>query len=66
MYDKVSNVNKRNKSKGGKKMKRIIVGLDEELHKKMKIKALQDDKTIKKYITDLIEKDVETKKEQTQ
>lgn len=47
-------------------MKRIIVDLEEELHKKMKIKALQDDKTIKKYITDLIEKDVEEKKEQTQ
>lgn len=47
-------------------MKRIIVDLEEELHKKMKIKALQDDKTIKKYITDLIEKDVEAKKEQTQ
>lgn len=60
------NVNKRNKFKGGKKMKQIIVDLEEELHKKMKIKALQDDKTIKKYITDLIEKDVEAKKEQTQ
>lgn len=47
-------------------MKRIVVDLEEELHKKMKIKALQDDKTIKKYITDLIEKDVEEKKEQTQ
>ena len=47
-------------------MKRLIVDLDEELHKKMKIKALQDDKTVKQYIANLIEKDVETKKEQTQ
>lgn len=47
-------------------MKRLIVDLHEELHKKMKIKALQDDKTVKQYIADLIEKDVETKKEQTQ
>ncbi len=46
-------------------MKRLIVDLDEELHKKMKIKALQDDKTVKQYIADLIEKDTETKKEQT-
>ena len=35
------------------------------LNKKMKIKALQDDKTVKQYIADLIEKDTETKKEQT-
>lgn len=47
-------------------MKRLIVDIDEGLHKKMKIKALQDDKTVKKYISDLITKDVETKKEQTQ
>lgn len=47
-------------------MKRLIVDLDEELHKKMKIKALQDDKTLKQYIANLIEKDVKTKKEQTQ
>lgn len=47
-------------------MKRVIVELEEETHKKMKMKALQDDKTVKKYVTDLIQKDVETKKEQTQ
>lgn len=47
-------------------MKRLIVDLDEKLHKKMKMKALRDDKTVKQYITDLIAKDVETKKEQTQ
>ncbi len=47
-------------------MKRLIVDIDEGLHKRMKIKALQDDKTVKQYITDLIAKDVETKKEQTQ
>lgn len=47
-------------------MKRLIVELDEELHKKMKIKALQDDKTVKQYVTDLIRKDADTKKEQTQ
>ena len=47
-------------------MKRLIVDIDEGLHKRMKIKALQDDKTVKQYITDLTAKDVETKKEQTQ
>ncbi len=47
-------------------MKRLIVDLDEILHKKMKMKALQDDKTVKQYVTDLIAKDVKTKKEQTQ
>ena len=46
-------------------MKRLIVDLDEELHKKMKIKALQDDKTVKQYKADLIEKDTKTKKEET-
>lgn len=44
-------------------MKRIIVDLEEGLHKQMRIKALQDNKTIKRYITDLIIKDTETKKE---
>ena len=47
-------------------MKRLIVDIDEGLHKKMEIKALQDDKAVKKYSSDRITKDVETKKEHTQ
>lgn len=44
-------------------MKRLIIDLEDELHKKMRIRALQDDKTVKQYISELIQKDVETKKE---
>lgn len=64
--DNIKASQKWERRQGGDIMKRLIVDLDEELHKKMKIKALQDDKTVKQYIANLIEKDVETKKEQTQ
>ena len=64
VYNKMEMFNKLNKNKRKEtKMKRLIVDLDEELHKEMKIKALQDDKTVKQYVTDLIRKDTETKKE---
>lgn len=44
-------------------MKVINIKVDDELHKKMKMEALRQDKSVKKYITDLIEKDVEKEKE---
>lgn len=47
-------------------MKRLIVDLEEVLHKQMKMQALQEDKSVKQYVTDVIKKDLETKKEQTQ
>lgn len=47
-------------------MKVIHFQIDEELHKKLKMIAIQNDKSIKQYVTDLIRQDTETKKEQTQ
>lgn len=47
-------------------MKRLIVELDDALHKKVKMKALSEDKSMKDYIKDLVEKDLQKEKEQTQ
>ena len=44
-------------------MRRLIVELDDELHRKMKLKAFASGKTIKQYVTELIEKDVQKEKE---
>lgn len=44
-------------------MKRLIVDLEDGLHKQMKMQALREDKSVKQYITEIIKKDVETKKE---
>lgn len=46
-------------------MKQLIVKLDEELLKLVRIKAIKNDISVKQYITELIEKDLQTKKEQT-
>lgn len=40
--------------------------MDEELHRNMRMETVRQDKSIKQYITELIKKDLETKKEQTQ
>ncbi len=47
-------------------MKRIGIVLEECLHHQIKLQALNEGKTVKDYLTDLIRKDLETKKEQTQ
>lgn len=44
-------------------MKRVGITLEEGVHKAVKLKLIQEDKTMKQYITELIEKDLE--KEQT-
>jgi len=44
-------------------MKRLIVDLEDSLHKQMKMQALREDKSVKQYITDIIKKDVKAKKE---
>lgn len=46
-------------------MKVIHFQIEDTLHKKMRLKALEKDKSLKQYVTDLIKKDVESKKEQT-
>ncbi len=44
-------------------MKTINFQMNDELHKKMRIEAVRQDKSIKQYITELIEKDLQKEKE---
>lgn len=46
-------------------MKRIVVEMEDSLHIEVKVIALRQGKTTKQYVTELIEKDLETKKEQS-
>lgn len=39
-------------------MRRIVVELDDSMHKELKISALKQEKTIKKYVTDMLEKEI--------
>jgi len=48
-------------------MKRLVIELkDDAMYKEVRIKALCEDKTIRDYVIDLIKRDLEAKKEQTQ
>ncbi len=47
-------------------MKQVTVRLDDDLHKVAKIRAVMQDKSFMQYVVDLIKKDLEIKKEQTQ
>lgn len=44
-------------------MKRVTLILEDELHKKAKIKAIQDDTSFKEYVIQLIKKDLQIEKE---
>lgn len=44
-------------------MKKIGIELSDELYKQAKIKAIQQDQTLRNYVTNLIKKDLETKKD---
>ncbi|HIR00536.1 MAG TPA: toxin-antitoxin system HicB family antitoxin [Candidatus Scybalocola faecavium] len=44
-------------------MKRLTIVFDDELHKKVKIKAIQQGVSLKEYITRLIEDDFQKEKE---
>lgn len=46
-------------------MKQITLKMDEKTHKAAKINAVMQDKSFMQYVVDLIQKDLETKKEQT-
>lgn len=46
-------------------MKRVIIELDEEFHKQLKIFCFTNGITLKDYITGCVKRDLETKKEQT-
>ncbi len=46
-------------------MKQITIKLDEKTHREGKIKAIMQDMTFMQYVVSLIQKDLETKKEQS-
>lgn len=46
-------------------MKTINFQIDDNLHCQMRLEVVRQDKSIKQYITELIQKDLETKKEQS-
>lgn len=46
-------------------MRVINFQMDDSLHKQMRMETVRQDKSIKQYVTELIQKDLETKKEQT-
>lgn len=46
-------------------MKQVTLRLDDDLHKTAKIRAVMQDKSLMRYVVDLIKKDLETKKEQS-
>ena len=52
-------------SERGEKMKTINFQIDDNLHRQMRLEVVRQDKSIKPYITELIQKDLETKKEQS-
>ena len=47
-------------------MKRIGLIVDDDLHRKLKIYAVNCEKTVTDIIIELVKKELETKKEQTQ
>lgn len=46
-------------------MKQVTLRLDDDLHKRAKIRAVMQDKSLMRYVVDLIKKDLEIKKEQS-
>lgn len=44
-------------------MKRIVVEMEDDFHKKVKVKAVSSDKSMKDYVKELIEKDLQNEKE---
>lgn len=44
-------------------MKTITIRMDDELHKKLKLKMIHKEKTIQDHVIQLIEKDLEEEKE---
>lgn len=46
-------------------MKQVTLRLDDDLHKRAKIRAVMQDKSLMRYVLDLIKKDLEIKKEQS-
>lgn len=47
-------------------MKTLAIKMDDELHRKLKIYAVNQSKSVKDIIIELVKRELETKKEQTQ
>lgn len=47
-------------------MKRVGIIMDDDLHKQLKICAVNQERTVTDIIVELVRKELETKKEQTQ
>ena len=47
-------------------MKRVVADMDDDLCKQLKLYTVETDKSVKDIIVDLVKKELETKKEQTQ
>lgn len=47
-------------------MKVLSVKIDDELHKQLKLLAIHQEKTMAEIVMNLVKKELETKKEQTQ
>lgn len=46
-------------------MKRVGIAMDDELHKRLRIFAVKQDKTVTDIIVELVKKELETKEEQS-
>ena len=47
-------------------MKRLVIEMDDNFHKEVKVKAASNGNSMKDYVKQLIEKDLQKEKEQTQ
>lgn len=47
-----------NQSKGGRKIKTLTLRLDDDFHKALKMKCIQDDTDMTTYILNLVKKDM--------
>lgn len=50
---------KLNQSKGGRKIKTLTLRLDDDFHKALKMKCIQDDTDMTTYILSLVKKDMD-------
>lgn len=46
-------------------MKRLVIEMEDELHKKVKVRAASQERSMKDYVKHLIEHDLQKEKEQT-
>lgn len=61
----ITDIQNRNGWKGGN-MKLLSVKIDDDLHKKLRLYAVNQDRTVTDIVVELVKKELETKKEQTQ